>query len=45
MRKTVSLASEPEEVKKTRLNCGGLSSASFSDRAMTGGWLVLKNVL
>ena len=45
MRITVSFASEPELVKKTRLKPGGATSASTRPSSAAGGWVVWKKVL
>ena len=45
MRTMVSLPSEPEPVKNTCLNCGGVTSASSSASSIAGGVAVLKKLL
>jgi hypothetical protein len=45
MRRIVSFASEPEFVKNTRLNCGGVSSARTLASSMAGGFALLKKLL
>ena len=45
MRSTVSLASEPELVKKAWFMCAGVTSDNNADSSAAGGVEVLKNAL
>ncbi len=45
MRRIVSLASEPDCVKNTRWNCGGVSSSSSCASSIAGGFELLKKLL
>ncbi len=45
MRRIVSLASEPDCVKNTRWNCGGVSSSSSCASSIAGGWRALEEAV